>query len=775
MAFIEKARTMARYLPSFGNSQDVGIRTQPECIVLGVREGVTPSAKPPVRIFLGTQLAQYRAERVFFWSVEQVRDPSREYEIYLMKELRGFNRRGWLTGFTNYRFAIPHFAGGSGKAIYNDVDQVYLGDPGELFDTDMGTHGYLSLSDRDTAVMLIDCQRMATVWSLAEAQHERRSTLEAKARTIPGLCGPLNPIWHTRDAEYVANQSKLLHYTAIHMQPWQPTPQRYSYQRNPAGHVWFDLERAADAAHYQVFTAARPSAQYRELQARYAAEKQPSLSEITTFTLADLLTLEFRQQPHEQVEGVCCPEALACIPAEDLPWVLDALFERARCQVQVSVSTTTPSTTLTNGAAETRVSHDPSWWKAQFEAAGARHAKKRWHLTVHTRSWWRQPITQVYEGGYCGNVPPRVWVLTDTHPGNTTQTVGLAQALGWSYETKALRFTPFIHLHDILFGAFGATRLGLQRAQSAPLALPWPDLVITTGWRTAHIARWIKKQSRDHTRLVQMGRKGTHVAALYDLAISCRYFRLPPHPQRVETLAPITQVSSEKLTQAAERWRDRFATAASPRIALLVGGSSYAYRFDPETAQRLGEDVRALATSVGGTVFATTSRRTGPQATAALKNALGKSCVFHEWQPQQTENPYLAFLALADILIVTGESESMLAEATATGKPVYIYPLPKQPLNWWVQLKERIVARSERQRVGSRGTIQPQTGMQYLCARLIERGIILPQPDLQLLHQTLVERNVAQFFVPTLPPPHTATLHEVDTIVQRVRALLGIP
>jgi len=117
MTFIEKARTMARYLPSFGISQDVGIRTQPECIVLGVREGVSPSAKPPVRIFLGTQLAQYRAERVFFWSVEQVRDPSREYEIYLMKELRGFNRRGWLTGFTNYRFAIPHFAGGSGKAI----------------------------------------------------------------------------------------------------------------------------------------------------------------------------------------------------------------------------------------------------------------------------------------------------------------------------------------------------------------------------------------------------------------------------------------------------------------------------------------------------------------------------------------------------------------------------------------------------------------------------------------------------------------------------------
>ena len=76
MALIEKSRRVAR---------PPGIRAQPECVVLGVREGVAPSPKPPVRIFLGTEPAQYRAERVFFWSVEQVRDPSRIYEIYLME------------------------------------------------------------------------------------------------------------------------------------------------------------------------------------------------------------------------------------------------------------------------------------------------------------------------------------------------------------------------------------------------------------------------------------------------------------------------------------------------------------------------------------------------------------------------------------------------------------------------------------------------------------------------------------------------------------------
>jgi hypothetical protein len=322
---------------------------------------------------------------------------------------------------------------------------------------------------------------------------------------------------------------------------------------------------------------------------------------------------------------------------------------------------------------------------------------------------------------------------------------------------------------------FGATRLGLQRAQSAVLAPPWPDLVITTGWRTAHIARWIKKQNHDHTRLVQMGRKGTHVAQLYDLAISCRYFRLPPDSRRIEILVPLTEVSSEQLRPAPEHGQELFADTPRPRIALLVGGSSYACRFDEDTAHRLGVEVRSFAEAIGGSVFATTSRRTGPQATVALKKGLGDRCYVHEWQADQSENPYRAYLALADILIVTGESESMLAEAAATGKPFYIYPLPKQQFDLWTRLKEWIVARGEKQRFGHRGTIKPQRGLQYLCARLVERGIILPQPDLHILHETLVGSGIAQFFGSEVSPTISSPLREVDDVARRVRRLMGMP
>ena len=177
-----------------------------DTIALPVRAGHAPSPKPPVRIFLGTEDGQWRAERVFVYSIERVRDPARVYEIHVLRDLPGFDRRGWRTGFTNYRFGIPELAGRHGRAIYNDVDQIYLADPGLLFDLDMGPHGYLAISPEDTSVMLIDCARMAPVWNLGEARRTDKDTLTRRAASTPERWGALAPGWNARDQEYVAGQ-----------------------------------------------------------------------------------------------------------------------------------------------------------------------------------------------------------------------------------------------------------------------------------------------------------------------------------------------------------------------------------------------------------------------------------------------------------------------------------------------------------------------------------------------------------------------------------------
>jgi mitochondrial fission protein ELM1 len=766
-----------------------------------------------VRIFVGTEPVQHRAERVLVWSIEQVRDPSRVYEIHLMKDLTDFDRRRWLTGFTNYRFAIPHLAGGAGRAIYNDVDQIYLGDPAELFDADMGEHGFLALSGKDTAVMLIDCARMAAVWPLDAAKHERRKAMEAHARAVAGLWGPLERVWHARDWEYAPGITKLLHYTTIHTQPWQPFPRAFVYLHNPAGDVWHELERSADAAGFEVFSADRPSSLYGGFLTRlraaggaanptgdasdagatdevlrragactvldygFGAEGAAPAGQGTrpdgrVVTRYDAIALASARPPiTERYDAVVCRGGLEHVPDDDIPWVVDDLFRRARRVVVATVADGSGTATLADGTWLRVRPRGRAWWETRFAAASARNHGMHWVLTVQGRSRLGRATTEVREGGRCLEGAPRVWILADEKAGHTTQSIGLADALGWPYELKRLRFNALNRLSNHLLGA---TRMTLDGRQSAPLAAPWPDVVIGTGRCTVPVARWIREQSRGRTRLVQLGRKGADVARFFDVAITCRHFRLPVAPGRIQTVLPLSQVTPERLSEAAERWRALFAAARRPLVALVVGGDCARYRLDAATAARMGKEVRAFAEGAGGSVFAVTSPRTSAEATAALSTGLGDSHHLHRWRKGERDNPYLAHLASADVIVVTGDSESMLAEAAAAGKPTYIYPIPERPSGLRRRLSAWVTRIAYSQPRKKKGTIRPQQGREYLCARLIENGIVRPPHDLGPLHQEMIRMEIARPFGVPLELEPRATLREVEVVAHRVRELLGL-
>src|SRR5262245_38857661 len=698
-------------------------RSAPERILLEVHPGTRPDPRPPVRLFVGTEAAQHRAERVFLWSIERVRDPSRRYEVWLLKGLSGFRRRGWTTGFTNYRFAVPDFAGGSGRAVYNDVDQIYLADPGPLFDAALGGHGCLAVAPDDPSVMLLDCARMSSIWTLDGARNSTKPELIRRALAVPGLYGPLAPEWNARDEEYAPGQSKCLHYTALHTQPWRPFPERFVYQAHPHAEPWLRLEAEADAAGYRVFTRERPSAAYGE--------------------------------------GGAEPR-LEATPVDDLPWRLDEIF-RARGE-RVRIEIACEGTPAPEGERRT-----PEWWSERIEAVAASHPGVRWEAIL------RAPAGRVVErvgGPRPDGSPPRVWVLTDDRGGNTTQSVGLAEALGWPYARKSLRPGPLAGLHNRLLGA---SRAGVARARSDPLEPPWPDLVIAAGRRTAPVALWIREQSRGRTRLVQLGRKGGDAADRFDLVATPAYCRLFPHPHRVETTAPLHALTPDPIAAAAASWKQRLESSPAPRIALLVGGTSGQYWLSHDTARGLAQDVGRFDNAAGGSVFATTSRRLSRAAGDALVAALGSDAWVHRWRPDDRENPYLGFLAVADAIVITGDSESMLAEATALGRPVYVYPLPERPIFRLMRaVREPLVARAQSLPSGPRGTPRPQQGLERFCARLIERGFVRPTRDLERLHQQLYRRGMAKPFGEPFAGASRTPPNDLERVASRVRELMGV-
>jgi uncharacterized protein len=372
---------------------------------------------------------------------------------------------------------------------------------------------------------------------------------------------------------------------------------------------------------------------------------------------------------------------------------------------------------------------------------------------------------------------PTVWVLTDDRPGNTTQSLGLARALGWSYQVKELQFIRIKPRVKFFWNAFAATAKWVDPVCSSLLTPPWPDVVVAAGWRPAQVSRWIGKQSGGRTRLIQMGRKGGHVARLFDIVITSSYSGLPPHPHRIEIAAPLTQATPERLTEAKLRWQHLFATAPHPQIMLLVGGATKRYQWTTDVAYQLGKAVQDFTRAAGGSVFAITSRRTGAEAAVALSEGLGTTAVVYQWQAGQKDNPYWAYLAFADVLVVTGESESMLAEAAALGKAVYIYPLPPShpPLRLKTRLKRKVktwAATSAGLQALNRKTC-PQRILSPLATFAISNGLIRPQRDLNALHQALIRRGIARFFGGPLEIWSSPPLREIDEVATRIKKQLG--
>lgn len=354
---------------------------------------------------------------------------------------------------------------------------------------------------------------------------------------------------------------------------------------------------------------------------------------------------------------------------------------------------------------------------------------------------------------------PRIWVLTSKKLGDNAQALSLADALEWPYEVKRLEFRGLNHFH---FRVFGPSLRKVNLERSNLLTPPWPDLVLTIGRRAAPVALWIRQQSQGKTKIVQVGQSRIGFAP-FDLVVTNPQYHLPDHPHRVCLTLPLLYPNREAIREASAHWHPRFAHLPHPWTALLIGGSTVPFRFDAQAARDLMGKVHLILQRDGGSLLATTSRRTSPDAVAVVQEAIPEFGFFHRWGPQGQVNPYLGLLGLADRFIVTGESISMLVEVVRQGKPLAIYPLPEHLHS--LRLRTRVLLQSlflPKLTLGSR---------QRIGNALVRWGLLEYRRDFSLLHQQLIEQGRAvwlgaRFLTVSGPPPD-----DRPHIVARIKAL----
>ena len=264
---------------------------------------------------------------------------------------------------------------------------------------------------------------------------------------------------------------------------------------------------------------------------------------------------------------------------------------------------------------------------------------------------------------------PAVWVLADERPGNRSQGFGVAEALGFPFVAKEIAYSWFGEFPNALLGG---SFFGLTEASRSALVPPWPDITIGAGRRVAPVARRIKNLSGARTFIVQIMNPGWFDAAAIDLIAVPSHDRAKPGANVIAVIGAPHQVRPETLAKAGEVWRARVAHLPKPWIAVLVGGSAKGRALDGALIADLAGNLEAFAKRTGGALLITTSRRTDPRSMDALLAQLTVPKYAHRWE-QGAENPYLAFLALADAVVVTGDSMSMCSEACASGAPVYIF------------------------------------------------------------------------------------------------------
>lgn len=258
----------------------------------------------------------------------------------------------------------------------------------------------------------------------------------------------------------------------------------------------------------------------------------------------------------------------------------------------------------------------------------------------------------------------RCWILTDGKIGDEVQCRGIAEALRLTAEVR--RVAPRrIYAWAMPLGPIDPREA--PQEPGSPLSPPFPDLAIAAGRRTVPYLREVKWLSNRATFTVFI--KNPYCSLTFaDLVV------LPEHDQLrgenvITALTPANRLSPEALAAARENPDPRLADVPRPRVALLIGGPSTHHRYGAKQTADLAA-IAAIVARDGRGLMVTPSRRTPKAIIDAIRAVAPRNSFV--WDGGAA-NPYLAILATADAIIVTGDSVNMVGEAVSTGKPVHVY------------------------------------------------------------------------------------------------------
>ena len=284
----------------------------------------------------------------------------------------------------------------------------------------------------------------------------------------------------------------------------------------------------------------------------------------------------------------------------------------------------------------------------------------------------------------------RAILLSDGKPGHYNQSLGVIERMPeCEYHWIDVKFRSkqrdnLLRVLTRLFGGFRLPRwlikaclhMALQRDTLAEIHAVELDFILSTGSSVA-APNLLIGQLFD-AKTVTCRRPSPVGIHHFDLAILPRMYWSPRRNRAnvCKTLGVPNRVRPEKLETQRKELQTDLDLSDQRRIGVLIGGEDRYYTITETTALRLIEVLQQFATRWDSQLLLTTSRRTPLPVENLINERLSNTqhcpiLVLAHGENSLTD-PVGTIFALADVIIVTEDSFSMVCEAASSGKRVII-------------------------------------------------------------------------------------------------------
>jgi Kdo2-lipid IVA lauroyltransferase/acyltransferase len=249
------------------------------------------------------------------------------------------------------------------------------------------------------------------------------------------------------------------------------------------------------------------------------------------------------------------------------------------------------------------------------------------------------------------------------------------------FKSKVRKFilnalTPFYSSN--LQGRPGILRWALDGKSYRDAVDSYADIIISCGSGLFGVNRILKIEN--YARSVAVLDPGPMSRGKFDLVV------IPEHDIRkrakgkkdnviVTELAP-NLIHPQELLSLRKEMETKYPPLGKLNIGLLMGGDNPQYVFTESLSRELSAAVLEACEKSDGYLYVTTSRRTSPSCEKIIKDSLS----LHERcrmmvSGRDDNDPHTVekILALSDLLIVSGESISMVSEAVSSARPVLVF------------------------------------------------------------------------------------------------------